>query len=205
MLCDNCRREEVVWKNELSTQGMIMSQAYGRKVARGLEQMESALEEVRELGQWGCRMCWIFKGAKEARGHKWTECAEIEECLSFRGFRGCMEFQGRINYRRDRQAQFLRCFYCHVSQELCRDGYKGGGKECQWKHVVIPAAIAATTEEVLWGRVQELAGRELQEGTEYGRWLEEKHPKLVCGQEMTNAMAVFELVLRWRAEKGIGR
>ena len=79
MLCDNRRREEVVWKNELSTQGMIMSQAYGRKVARGLEQMESALEEVRELGQWGCRMCWIFKGAKEARGHKWTECAEIED------------------------------------------------------------------------------------------------------------------------------
>jgi hypothetical protein len=121
-----------------------MSQAYGQKVTRGLEQMESALEEVRELGQWGCRMCWIFKGAKEARGHKWTECAEIKECQSFRG---CMEFQGRINHRRDRQAQFLSYFYCHVSQELCQDGYKGGGKGCQWKHVVIPAAIAATTEE----------------------------------------------------------
>lgn len=128
-------------------------------------------------------MCWMFKGAKEARGHKWTECGEIEECLSFRG---CMEFQWKINYRRDRQAQFLSCFYCHVLQELCRDGYKGGGKGCQWKHVVIPAAIAATTEEGLWGRVQELAGRELQEETEYGRWLEQKHPKLVCGQEMTN-------------------
>ena len=35
--------------------------------------------------------------------------------------------------------------------------------------------------------MQELAGRELQEETEYGRWLEQKHPKLVCGQEMTNA------------------
>jgi hypothetical protein len=31
-----------------------MSQAYGRKVARGLEWMEAALEEVEELGQWGC-------------------------------------------------------------------------------------------------------------------------------------------------------
>ncbi|OBT92838.1 hypothetical protein VE01_09107 [Pseudogymnoascus verrucosus] len=46
------------------------------------------------------------------------------------------------------------------------------------------------------GPVQELAGREVQEETEYRRWLEQKHPKLVCGQEMTNAMAVFELVLR---------
>ena len=66
VLCDNCRREEVVWKSQLSTQEMIMSQAYGRKVARGLEQMELGLEEVRGLGQWGCRMCWmcwIFKGA----------------------------------------------------------------------------------------------------------------------------------------------
>jgi hypothetical protein len=80
-----------------------------------------------------------------------------------------------------------------------------GGKGCQWKHVVIPAAIAATTEEGLWARVQDLGGREMQEETEYGRWLEQKHAKLVCGQEMTNAMAVFELVLRWRAEKGIGR
>ena len=70
---------------------------------------------------------------------------------------------------------------------------------------MISAAIAATTEEGLWARVQELAGSELQEETEYRRWLEQKHPKLVCGQEMTNAMAVFELVLRWRAEKGVGR
>jgi hypothetical protein len=70
---------------------------------------------------------------------------------------------------------------------------------------VIQVVIAATTEEGLWTRVQELAGIKLQEETEYGQWLEQKHPKLVCGQEMTNAMAVFELVLRWRAEKGVGR
>ena len=74
------------------------------------------------------------------------ECGEIEERLSFRE---CMEFQGRINYRRDRQVQFLSCFYCHMSQELYRDGYKGGGKGCEWKYIVIPAAIAATTDEGL--------------------------------------------------------
>ena len=56
VLYDNCRREEVVWKSELSTQGMIMSRAYRRKVARGLEQIELALEEIRELGRWGCRI-----------------------------------------------------------------------------------------------------------------------------------------------------
>jgi hypothetical protein len=33
-----------------------MSQAYRRKVARGLERMEAALEEVEELGQWGYRI-----------------------------------------------------------------------------------------------------------------------------------------------------
>jgi hypothetical protein len=51
--------------------------------------MESALEEVRELRQWGCQMCWMFRGAKEAGNHRWMECGEIDECLSFRG---CMEF-----------------------------------------------------------------------------------------------------------------
>lgn len=90
-----------------------------------------------------------------------------------------------------------------MSQGLCWDGYKEGGKSCCWKHVIIPAALAATTEAGLWGQVQELAGRELQGEAEYCRWLEQRHPKLVCRQEMTNAMAVFELVLRWRAKAGI--
>jgi hypothetical protein len=44
----------------------------GRRVARGLEQMESALEEVWRLGQWGCRMCWMLKGSKEAAKHRWS-------------------------------------------------------------------------------------------------------------------------------------
>jgi superfamily II DNA helicase RecQ len=57
VLCDNCQREELLWKSELSSQGLLMSQAYRRKVARGLERMEAALEEVAELGQWGCRIC----------------------------------------------------------------------------------------------------------------------------------------------------
>jgi superfamily II DNA helicase RecQ len=124
VLCDNCQRAELLWKSELSSQGLIMSQAYGRKVARGLERMEAALEEVEGLGQWGCRICWMFKGLGSSSQHTWMECSEIEECLSFQG---CMEFQRGINYRRDRQVQFLSCFYCHVSQELCPDGYKTKG------------------------------------------------------------------------------
>ena len=87
VLCDNCQREELLWKSELSSQGLVMSQAYGRKVARGLEQMEAALEEVKELGQWGCRICWMFKG-REGAQHTWMECSEIEECLSFQGLQG---------------------------------------------------------------------------------------------------------------------
>lgn len=67
---------------------------------------------------------------------------------------------------------------------------------------MILAAIAAITEEVLWGWVQELAGRELQEEAEYRRWMKQKNHKLVCGQEMTSAMAVFELVLTLR--RGLG-
>jgi hypothetical protein len=43
-----------------------------------------------------------------------------------------------IDYRRDKQARFLSCFYRHVSQELRRDGYKDKGSGRRWKHVVIP-------------------------------------------------------------------
>jgi superfamily II DNA helicase RecQ len=49
VLCNNCQREELLWKSKLFSQGLIMSQVYGRKVARGLERMEAALEEVEEL------------------------------------------------------------------------------------------------------------------------------------------------------------
>ena len=49
VLCDNCKREDLGWKSEASSQGVIMSQAYGRKVARGLGKMEAALDEVKEL------------------------------------------------------------------------------------------------------------------------------------------------------------
>jgi superfamily II DNA helicase RecQ len=197
--CDNCQREELLWKSELSSQGLIMSQAYGRKVARGLEQMEAAFAEFEELLPLACRICWMFKGVDAAQ-HRWGECDELEECLSFLS---CMAFQGQIDYRRDPQAKFLSCFYCHVSQELCTDGYQSRGATCRWKHIVIPVALAACTDEGLWGQVQELAGKELAGEKEYAKWLGQKHQKLVYGQEMTNAMAVFELVLKWRVGIGV--
>ena len=51
--------------------------------------------------------------------------------------------------------------------------------------------------------MQGLAGKELAGEKEYAKWLGRKHQKLVCGQEMTNAMAVFELVLKWHVRIGI--
>ncbi|PMD63722.1 uncharacterized protein K444DRAFT_522351, partial [Hyaloscypha bicolor E] len=51
VLYNNCQREELLWKSKLFSQGLIISQVYGRKVARRLERIEAALEEVKELGQ----------------------------------------------------------------------------------------------------------------------------------------------------------
>ncbi|KAL2212894.1 hypothetical protein CC79DRAFT_1326816, partial [Sarocladium strictum] len=129
VMCDNCKQESRVWKSELSSQGLIMSQSYSRRAAWALQWLESALEEIEELGKPGCRVCWIFKGAMEAR-HRWYDCAEVDESLSFRH---CMMFQGKINYRKDKQARFLSCFYCHVSQSLCTEGFKSKGASCRWK------------------------------------------------------------------------
>ncbi|KAG7421822.1 putative ATP-dependent DNA helicase Q1 [Fusarium oxysporum f. sp. rapae] len=65
--CDNCHHDELAWKSELSAQGIIASHARGRQDAHALEVLESALEEVKELGKIGCRICWMFNGIKEAR------------------------------------------------------------------------------------------------------------------------------------------
>lgn len=177
-----------------------MSQAYGRKVSRALARVEAALEEIEELGgKLGCRICWMFEGAGRAQ-HQWVACTEVDgDCLSFRDY---MDFQRKINYRKDQQARFLSCFYCHLSQALCPDGYQDRGASCRWKHVVIPLAYAATTEQELWAKVQELAGREIKGPDDYAGWLGRKHRKLVYGREITNAMAVFQLILEWRIEAG---
>jgi hypothetical protein len=88
-------------------------------------------------------------------------------------------------------------------QELCPDSYKTKGTTCQWKHVVMPVALAVCIDKGLWRRVQELARRELPGKKEYLKWLERKHSKLVCGHEITNAMAVFDLVIKWRIKTGV--
>jgi hypothetical protein len=51
--------------------------------------------------------------------------------------------------------------------------------------------MAATAKEDVRQRVQALAWWEFKGEVDYGKWLGWKHKKLVCGQEMTNAMAVF--------------
>ena len=51
--------------------------------------------------------------------------------------------------------------------------------------------------------MQKLARRELPREKEYAEWLERKYSKLVCRQEMTNAIAVFDLVVRLRIETGV--
>ncbi|CZR68970.1 uncharacterized protein PAC_18871 [Phialocephala subalpina] len=53
----------------LSSQGRILFQD-GRKVARKLMRIETALDDVTGLGQRGCRICWMFKrGQGRGRAH----------------------------------------------------------------------------------------------------------------------------------------
>lgn len=197
--CDNCQRDKLRWKSELSSQGLIMSEAYGKKGSRGMQRLQSALETVEELQSMACVICWMFKGSGAAN-HKWGVCNELDDGLSFVS---CMEIQRGVDYRRDPQAKFLSCFFCHVSQELCTEGFKTQGTSCRWKHIVIPVAYATRTDDELWDMVQELAGRDFRNGKDYVEWLGRKHGKLVCGQEMTNAMAVFNLAVEWREGRKI--
>ncbi|KAL2202415.1 hypothetical protein CC79DRAFT_1151385, partial [Sarocladium strictum] len=57
VICDNCEQESRVWKSELSSQGLIMSQSYSKRAAWALQQLESALEKIKELGKPSCRVC----------------------------------------------------------------------------------------------------------------------------------------------------
>lgn len=59
---------------------------------------------------------------------------------------------------------------------------------------MIPVAFAACHDEGLWVRIQKLAERELCGQREYLSWLGREYSRFFCGQEMTNAMEVFNLV-----------
>lgn len=132
---------------------------------------------MQELGKLACRVCWMFEGAQAAK-HSWYGCGQLKESLTLEE---CMKFQRGVDYRKDAQAKFLSCFYCHVSQSLCVHGYQTWGSKCQWKHIVIPVAFASCHGEGLWVRVQELAGRELRGQREYLSWLGRKYSRLICG------------------------
>lgn len=54
--CDNCERDELVWKSELPSRCIAVSQTMGKQTARALERMETALEEIEGLGRLACRM-----------------------------------------------------------------------------------------------------------------------------------------------------
>ena len=69
--------------------------------------------------------------------------------------------------------------------------------------MVMPVALAVCIDEGLWRRVQELARRELLREKEYLEWLERKHSKLVYRHEMTNIIAVFDLIVKWYIEAGV--
>ncbi|KAM0362018.1 hypothetical protein ACHAO7_011321 [Fusarium culmorum] len=87
--CDNCRHDELLWKSELTSQGIVASHAQGRQNARGLERFEAALGEIEELGQMGCCICWMFEGRKEAR-HQWGTCNTTAD--GDLTFSSCMDF-----------------------------------------------------------------------------------------------------------------
>ena len=197
--CDNCEQQELAWKSEPPLEGVLAMAAHGTKSAIGLERIEAALSEVAALGAAACRPCWVFEGSSSAQ-HSWYTCGELEESLSFSAN---MEFMRRIDYRKDPRARFLSCFHCHVSQKLCTDGYQTKGTSCKWKQVVIPVALAACHDDDLWEEVQRLAGKELRGHKEYAAWLSSRHAKPLYGHEITNAIAVFDLVIDWRIKEAI--
>ncbi|KID97252.1 recQ family helicase, partial [Metarhizium majus ARSEF 297] len=55
VLCDNCQRDELKWKSELSSQGLIMSREYTKRAARGMEQ--AAKRVGGDRGAW--REAWL--------------------------------------------------------------------------------------------------------------------------------------------------
>lgn len=109
--CDNCEEDKSEWKGESPSRCITLGQAKRRESARALERIETALEYIAGLGCLACRICWMFDGAERAR-YEWASCPRIDEELTFQSSMG---FQRQINYRKDRQARYLSCFYYHVS------------------------------------------------------------------------------------------
>ncbi|KAH6954111.1 hypothetical protein BKA56DRAFT_604001 [Ilyonectria sp. MPI-CAGE-AT-0026] len=167
----------------------------------------------------GCRPCWLLYGAAEAR-HSWYRCPRLEGTegrgaegieaaaaaegeLYIPSFADAMQFQSGIRYQGGRQGQCLSCFYCHLSQALCPEGYKDQGRSCRYKHIVLPLAFIAFTQPPIWAWMEkEIVKRALRDKRDYQNWLGQQHRQLVGGVEMTNAMALFSWLIQQQQEEG---
>jgi superfamily II DNA helicase RecQ len=213
-LCDNCQQQ-----GEPLALGPALLQAQGQQSSRELAAIEGALEQIDGLalglglgkaGRMGCRPCWVLYGAAEAR-HSWYRCPRLEggeaegteaaataqgkPCIP--SFADAMQFQGGIRYKGGRQGQCLSCFYCHLSQALCLEGYKDQGRSCRYKHIVLPVAFIIFLQPGIRYLVErDIIRRVLRDKIDYQDWLGQRHLQLVGGIEMTNAMAVFSWLIQ---------
>jgi hypothetical protein len=110
-----------------------------------------------------------------------------------------MRFQEGIRYKSGggRQVSYLSCFYCHLSQALCAEGYRDKGRSCKYKHIVMPLALVVFIEPAMRAWMEKVViKRALRDEKDYQQWLGQRHPQLVGGIEMTNAMAVFSWIIK---------
>ncbi|KAH6984192.1 P-loop containing nucleoside triphosphate hydrolase protein [Ilyonectria sp. MPI-CAGE-AT-0026] len=232
VLCDNCQHQQQQQQGEPLALGPALLQAQGQQSSRELAAIEAALEEIDSLalglglgkaGRMGCRPCWLLYGAAEAR-HSWYRCPRLEGgteaegtegteaaaaaegegegelCLPF--FADAMQFQSGIRYQAGRQGKCLSCFYCHLSQTLCPEGYKDQGRSCRYKHIVLPLAFIAFTQLPIRAWMEkEIVKRALQDKRDYQNWLGQRHLQLIGGVEMTNAIALFSWLIQQQQQQ----
>src|SRR5438876_3481478 len=122
--CDNCIAAAAHWKSEDPSTGLQLFQAQVRHHARGLDQMEQVLNEIRDDSHSYCPPCWLLDGVETA-DHSFFHCRR-REGLSFLD---CVQFTSKIKCK-DRYLSCWKGGKCLVTQTLCL-GFQPEGS-CRW-------------------------------------------------------------------------
>ena len=145
------------------------------QVAKEVMELEQKLQDM--VGR--CVRCYYYKMSDE---HKFSKCKKGEE-----EYTAYLQAKQLVRYVR-----YAACWGCGCPQWICGEYLPGGGRQCQYKDIILAGAmVVLLDEETKRGleKVRKLAERELNSREDIAKWLGEMGG--IHGKQVSNAAKVF--------------
>ncbi|KAL0630498.1 hypothetical protein Q9L58_010654 [Maublancomyces gigas] len=159
---------------------LTRSQLASQKAAVGRQRLVKLLDRL----QGGCSACWV---AGLPHGHPYAGCNTSYQrrvSLSF-----LLDFRQGMRFELG-----AACYRCYLPMAFCQKADLGGGKDCLYRDILLPAFISALEEPSIERKLKVFMGLQGRANTEeIKHWLSEKVTR--DGRQLSNLWLAFEQIL----------